>query len=307
MQRKIIIAYDGTANADDALALGGVLAETLGAKPVVATVQRIPPYLVAETELREMAEADSEPLFARAREALSGFEVETATLFDESAGRALNGLIETENPVAVVLGSAHRGSVGQVLLGSLGTTMLSGSECPIAIAPSGYAKREEHKLQRIGVGVNESPETEAAVAAARGLTARVHGRLDAIAVAPPLRTDLVGAVLSMLSKEELEGPREYELQTALDQAVSEPPAGVEAKQSLLHGDPPAELLGAAGDLDLLVLGSRAYGPVRRTLLGSVSAEVMRSAPCCVLVLPRKAGVDPLGLDGGAENAAGSPA
>ena len=175
--------------------------------------------------------------------------------------------------------------------------MLSGAECAIAVAPSGYAKREGRKLGRIGVGVNESPETEAAVAAARGLAGRAHASLHALAVAPPLSTDVIGAVLSMLSEEQLAGPRELELQTALDQAVADPPAGVEVETSLVHGDPPTELIGAAKGLDLLVLGSRAYGPVRRTLLGSVSAEVMRSAPCCVLVLPRKAGPDPLGLEG----------
>lgn len=42
-------------------------------------------------------------------------------------------------------------------------------------------------------------------------------------------------------------------------------------------------------VDLLCLGSRAYGPVRRVLLGSVSSELMSSAPCPVLVVPR--GVD----------------
>jgi len=37
----------------------------------------------------------------------------------------------------------------------------------------------------------------------------------------------------------------------------------------------------------LVVGSRNHGPVRRALLGSVAAEVMRSATCPVLVVPRK--------------------
>ena len=41
-------------------------------------------------------------------------------------------------------------------------------------------------------------------------------------------------------------------------------------------------------LDLLVIGSRGYGPVRRTLLGGVSAEVTRTSACPVLVVPRGA-------------------
>ncbi|HSS43092.1 MAG TPA: universal stress protein [Solirubrobacterales bacterium] len=38
--------------------------------------------------------------------------------------------------------------------------------------------------------------------------------------------------------------------------------------------------------DLLVAGSRNYGPVRRVLLGSVSTQLMHRAPCPVLVVPR---------------------
>jgi nucleotide-binding universal stress UspA family protein len=38
--------------------------------------------------------------------------------------------------------------------------------------------------------------------------------------------------------------------------------------------------------DLLVAGSRGYGPVMRVLLGSVSTQLVHTAPCPVLVVPR---------------------
>jgi nucleotide-binding universal stress UspA family protein len=41
-------------------------------------------------------------------------------------------------------------------------------------------------------------------------------------------------------------------------------------------------------IDLLVLGSRGYGAVLRTWLGSVTAELVRSAPCPLLLVPRDA-------------------
>lgn len=36
----------------------------------------------------------------------------------------------------------------------------------------------------------------------------------------------------------------------------------------------------------MVVGSRAYGPLRRVLLGSVATQLMRSAPCPLIVTPR---------------------
>ena len=46
---------------------------------------------------------------------------------------------------------------------------------------------------------------------------------------------------------------------------------------------------ASEQLDLLVLGSRGYGPMHSVLVGGVAGRVVRDAACPVLVLPRKAG------------------
>ncbi|MGN6188557.1 MAG: universal stress protein [Conexibacter sp.] len=50
-------------------------------------------------------------------------------------------------------------------------------------------------------------------------------------------------------------------------------------------DPVSELLEASHELDLLLLGSREQGALRRALLGSVSTPVVRGAACPLLVLP----------------------
>ena len=52
------------------------------------------------------------------------------------------------------------------------------------------------------------------------------------------------------------------------------------------GPPADELLAFADEVDLLVVGSRRHGPLRRLLLGSTSAYLARTAPCPLLVLPR---------------------
>jgi nucleotide-binding universal stress UspA family protein len=47
-----------------------------------------------------------------------------------------------------------------------------------------------------------------------------------------------------------------------------------------------ELAAFSRDVDLLVVGSRGYGPVRRLVLGSTSDYLERHARCSLLVLPR---------------------
>src|SRR5436190_5884559 len=52
------------------------------------------------------------------------------------------------------------------------------------------------------------------------------------------------------------------------------------------GDAAKELVERSRDFDLLVVGSRGYGPVRHALLGSVTSELLKRAACPVLVVPR---------------------
>ena len=51
-----------------------------------------------------------------------------------------------------------------------------------------------------------------------------------------------------------------------------------------------EELAAIGDeVQLLVVGSRGYGPMKRLILGSTSDYLERHARCSLLVLPRSGG------------------
>ena len=76
----------------------------------------------------------------------------------------------------------------------------------------------------------------------------------------------------------------------LAQAVAALP-NESVESEILEGDPAHRLAESSADLALLVLGSRGYGPVRSVLLGSVSADVARTAACPVLVVP--SGVEPV--------------
>jgi nucleotide-binding universal stress UspA family protein len=64
------------------------------------------------------------------------------------------------------------------------------------------------------------------------------------------------------------------------------PAEVFGAARLLTGHAGPMLAQASSDVDLLVRGSRGYGPLRAVLLGGVSSELARSSACPLLVVPR---------------------
>jgi nucleotide-binding universal stress UspA family protein len=87
----------------------------------------------------------------------------------------------------------------------------------------------------------------------------------------------------------------YEVKEAMEKALRHQlrdaretvPEGIDVETSLIGGDPAATLISAVTmPGTLLLVGSRAYGPVRRVLLGSVSSKLVRSAPCPLIVHPR---------------------
>jgi nucleotide-binding universal stress UspA family protein len=301
--RKLIVGQDGSEQGNDALALCGVLANCLAATALVAHVRPPLPHIPLSPQVEEIIEGEVEALLDAARERLAPREVEVRALVSTSPARALHELAEAEDPIALVLGAPHRGAVGRVMLGSVGTALLSGAPCAVAVAPRGYAERAERRVQKLCVAIDGSEEASIALSAAAGIAGRVHGSLTVVGVAEPVRYEYP-TPYPVLDPVREQREREQAIEDLLDRAMEHLPEGLQTDRRSAMGDPAPLIAEAGSDHDLLIVGSRAYGPVRRALLGSVSAKLMGLAPSPVLVLPRGAGHDPLGL-GGVESAASS--
>jgi nucleotide-binding universal stress UspA family protein len=74
--------------------------------------------------------------------------------------------------------------------------------------------------------------------------------------------------------------------TRLGDLVARLPEDTCVETTLVLGDPVTELTEVSHDADLLVLGSRGYGPHPAVLLGGVSGRLMRRSACPVIVVPR---------------------
>jgi hypothetical protein len=76
------------------------------------------------------------------------------------------------------------------------------------------------------------------------------------------------------------------LEATVAEAIAELTPGVQAESEVLVDDPATALASVSPNLDLLVMGSRGYGPGLAVLLGGVSRRVTMTARCPVLVVPR---------------------
>jgi nucleotide-binding universal stress UspA family protein len=277
---SVIIGFDGSDQAKDALALGRLVG-SLGSSGIVLAYITLhqPPF---ERQSRVYAQARRERVDHVLEPALSALadhgRVEPASIDSSSAARGLHDLASeygVYGSSVLVIGSTHRGPIGRVLLGSVGEVLISGAPCPITVAPRGFAQRATHSLGSVVVGFDGSAESRAALHAAHGLALAADAPLQAVAVAH--------------GKHEHEGTPVHDrtaLAERLDEAVAE--LGGTAEGIVLDGDPAGKLAEAADGADMLVLGGRGYGPLHHVLVGSVSSKLMRSCPCPVLVLPRPA-------------------
>ncbi len=201
-------------------------------------------------------------------------DVQLRHVASSSVGRGLHELAEEIGADLIVLGSSSRSLIGRVLLGDDTRAALNGAPAAVAIAPTGYGDRTT-EIAAVGVGYDGSPESERALELAREIAAARQARLSALtAVSIPTAAFGPGAL-----------PLEDAIDTLLHRAKDRIAAlGVEAHAA--YGAAAEELAAFSGSVDILVIGSRGYGPLGRLVHGSVSRQLARTARCPLLVLTR---------------------
>ena len=285
--KRIIIALDPSKGPLDPLRLGGELARRLELPVALITVFVHHPLLTgAETEEQREARAAAQQDLLELGRTLDGVVVDDAMVLGSSSpARALHELSTDPSTVLVVVGSTTRGAIRRVLPGNIAHELLSGAACPVAIAPRGYAEHDARPLATVGVAFDGSAEAQQALAGARELARRAGATLHIITVVEPLA---FAAVPVSAMEPAASGGRllEDELRTVHDDAVGESRDLVETQSVLARGEPADVLLEQSRQLDLLVAGSRGYGPLGAVLLGSTTRELMHGAGCPVLIVPR---------------------
>lgn len=295
--RTIVVGFAGSDQARDALAFAGALSAGTGAMVVAACVLELPAIgRPAEDGWLRLPRVHAEESAQSAAEAgmVRPDHLEIRVVEASSAARGLHSLAEDLDADLIVIGSAHHGRIGHAVAG-VGHRLLHGAPCAVAVAPAGLASRAPSDIERIVVGFDGSHESINALDGAVALSEATGARIRLAVVAQP-PAPAYGKGGGMIGVAELEQAVSEFMEEQLTVGLAYAPGGLPMEGSVLHGDPAEGLQEAASDADVLMVGSRAYGPVRTVLLGSVSTELTRSAPCTVVVYPR-------GVEGPEEHAA----
>jgi nucleotide-binding universal stress UspA family protein len=278
----IVVGIEDSLRGQDAVALAGDLARSSNAEVLAVCAY---PFdddpsahynLAMRVPLREAAESTLER-FCEPLGAVAG--VRQLAVADLSPARALLNAAEAADAALIVIGSSHTGFSGHVQPGSTAARLLHGAPCSVALAPQGH---RAHLIQgRVTVAFDGSSAARAALAAAAplaraaGLSLRVVTVFEPDTAPPPWLPNPPGFV-------RLTDEAERSARAELEFAVEAVPG---AEPAFLIGDAATELARESEVSDLLVVGSRGYGPVGAVLLGEVSGRLLEAAMCPVLIVP----------------------
>jgi nucleotide-binding universal stress UspA family protein len=182
MPAKIIVSYDGTANEDDAVALGRLFGRA-GAEVSLAYVRHSPE---ADSAREAIAQDEAERVLDRGADLLGDPHAARHVVTDRSTPEGLAALAEAQDADVIVFCSDSHTAKGHVAVGNSAERLLEGGRAAVAIAPVDLAERADPRIAKIvaiGDGDGGARETADALAAAFGASVeRVAGEDSSLLV-----------------------------------------------------------------------------------------------------------------------------
>jgi nucleotide-binding universal stress UspA family protein len=301
MRKPILAGFDPRLDDHGPVRFGLAAARFTGAPLVVASVAAgasvvgvyagpEQPYAVGMSLDRDLMDDTQEALEdVEAELKAFGVKAEVRVLRSSSAAKALHEEAERSGAALLVVGSSRQGEKNRLHLGSTADRLIHGAPCPIAVVPREWQPKGH--LDEIGVAYVDTDEGREALRAAYALARTGGARLRVLTVIQPsarmaLEAEAPHDGQRGKSVEDVEGEHMLMAERAVHRELDGLEGDVEVEVDVHDGDPADVLVHVSEHLDMLVCGSRGYGPLRAVLLGSVSRRVADEARCPVLVLPR---------------------
>jgi nucleotide-binding universal stress UspA family protein len=169
MSVKIIVSYDGTANEDDAIALGRLLASAGGELALAYVRHTHEPDRDRET----LAEAEAQELLERGVRLLGDPQAGRYVVTDRSTPEGLAALADQLGADVIVFCSDSHTAKGHVSIGNSAARLLEGGHTAIAIAPVDLAESDPAIRRVVAVGDSDGGAGQTAAALASTLGASV--------------------------------------------------------------------------------------------------------------------------------------
>ena len=285
-RRSIIIATDGTSQADGAVRVGRALAQRDGYSADLLSVVEPMPVFPNEAlvmpdvqQLNTLArEGRAETLLRQRDRTHPGirdwpFDLETGPRVETIVSRA-----ERVDAALILLGIGAHGVGARLMQRETAVRVMRAASRPVLALPSDAWGVPHSAI--VAVDFTESSDHAALTALSllghRGTLylAHVVPRV-VIPQGDPRPFDQVAGADGPLTR----------LQ-ALERRLAPPPA-VHVEHVILNGDPAHELVAFATQrkIDMIAAGAHGKSALERLVLGSVSTSLIRTAPCWVLVAP----------------------
>jgi nucleotide-binding universal stress UspA family protein len=189
----------------------------------------------------------------------------------------------------IVLGGPVGPGPGRIITGDVALALLHRAECPVAIAPPGFAERADPRLLRVAVAFDGGNESVAALEVAIELAVRSRARLSILSAADTFGHRFASSMAAGGGGAGLVEVDRRTMDRVLRMGVDMVPPDLPVDSRLLLGSVAGIASECSGD-DLLVAGSRAHGRLGRAVLGSTSAKLIERAEGPVLIVPRRAAI-----------------
>jgi len=285
---RVLLATDGSAQAQQAAEMAAELSGRHGAELHVVYVEPVPEAYVnawssADAEFSELvrgqaekdAQAKADREVAKIKE--TGHEVTRAHGKVGQPEAEIVRLAEEIGAGLTVIGSRGLGPLRRALIGSVSNGVVRHAHSSVLVVRGSGRLPGKILLANDGSeGAESASEVAAEIAATTGSELTI---LVALSLVTPYPSRLA---------QDTWGNTKHQASSFAEQEATrlsaETSTTVEGR--LVLGRPDVEIVRAGEDLgaDMIVVGSRGIGAVRRAVMGSVSDSVVRHAHCPVLVV-----------------------
>jgi nucleotide-binding universal stress UspA family protein len=283
---RIAAAVNSHPEGEDAAVLATAISRAVHGDLILASVEPELPLVLPGADWRRKRR-ETETMLGRTRETFA-----PATRFaidsDLSDARGLKRVLSQEHRQLVVCGSSHRGDTGTASIGHTTRQLVQDGHYALAIAARGLSGHGELAITRVGVGYDGGPEActalawAAAIAEGCGAHLTVRGVINDCIPAlgwPSLWIEPFRECWNEVMDEEVKA-----LRTSIEATTAG--LSVPVTATVDRDVPSASLLDLSAVTDLLVIGSRRWGPLARLLLGGTGEALVHGAHCSLLIVPR---------------------